>query len=164
MLWSGPAAAKGVGQSGVMPEAIDPLSYSRGRFVDIQQAEVVGGWEYVASWNATDVQTRGQFVNVPALVATSPGAALKLKFNGTAIGLLEVAGPDVGVIEYSVDGGPYRQLDQYTIWSHWLHIPWAYMLADELQAGEHEITIRTTDKKNEKSKGYAARIERFLVN
>ncbi|OPZ97206.1 MAG: hypothetical protein BWY71_01688 [Planctomycetes bacterium ADurb.Bin412] len=89
---------------------------------------------------------------------------MKLKFTGTAIGLLEVAGPDVGIIEFSIDGQPFQKLDQFTFWSDYLHIPWAYMLATDLPTGDHEITIRITDQKNEKSKGFAARIEQFLVN
>ena len=40
------------------------------------------------------------------LVSEKPEATLKLKFNGTAIGMFVVAGPDAGVVEYSIDGGP----------------------------------------------------------
>ena len=98
------------------------------------------------------------------LVAEEPDAVLRLKFNGTAVGLLVVAGPDTGILEYRVDGGEFQRLDQFTQWSPKLHIPWAYMLATELTDGEHELTLRTTNKKNPDSLGHAARIVKFLVN
>ncbi len=164
MIWGNPLPAEFPIRNHSMPAPLDPLNYSRGRFVDLKQAELVSGWEYVPSWNTSEGQTRSQFVNVPALEAKEPGATLKLKFTGTAIGLLEVAGPDVGIIEFSIDGQPFQKLDQFTFWSDYLHIPWAYMLATDLPTGDHEITIRITDQKNEKSKGFAARIEQFLVN
>ena len=91
-------------------------------------------------------------------------AELKLKFEGIAVGLLVTAGPDVGVVEWTIDKGPAKRLDQFTEWSEGLHIPWAYMLETELEPGEHTLILRTTDEKNEKSTGHACRIIQFLVN
>ena len=98
------------------------------------------------------------------LVAEEAGATFKLAFSGTSVGILEVAGPDVGVIEYCVDAGQWKQLDQFTQWSGGLNIPWAYTLEAELDAGEHVLTLRTTARKNTRSKGLACRIVKFLVN
>ncbi len=98
------------------------------------------------------------------LVATEPGAIAKLYFKGTAVGILVVAGPDVGVLEFSINGRPYESLDQFTRWSNRLHIPWAYILDADLTYGDHELVLRTTGKKNPQSGGHAARIVKFLVN
>jgi len=98
------------------------------------------------------------------LIATEPGATLKLKFQGSAVGLLVVAGPDVGVLEYRLDGGTAKRLDQFTPWSRTLHIPWAYMLETELPRTEHELLLRLADDKHPDSRGHAARIVKFLVN
>ncbi len=98
------------------------------------------------------------------LIAEEPGAIVKLHFQGTAVGLLVAAGPDVGVLEFSINGGPYRSVDQFTRWSAGLHIPWAYMLDADLPQGEHELVLRTTAQKNENSKGNAARIVAFMAN
>ena len=98
------------------------------------------------------------------LVAEEPGAKLALRFEGRAVGILVVAGYDVGVLEYSVDDGPVRKLDQFTQWSRSLHIPWAYMLETELADGGHELVLGTSDSNNDASKGHAARIAKFLVN
>jgi hypothetical protein len=148
-----------------MPEKpLDPQHYGRGRFVELKEATIVNGWQLVPKWTAKKGATRKQFVNCPVLEATEPGAALKLKFTGTAIGVLEVAGYDVGVLEFSIDGGPFRKLDQFTQWSAGLHIPWAYIFDAELKPGDHELTLRMSSDRNPKSQGHAARILQFLAN
>jgi hypothetical protein len=96
--------------------------------------------------------------------ALGPGAELTVEFTGTAIGLPMVAGPDVGVIEFSVDGREPRTLDLFTRWSGGLHIPWIYMLETELPDGKHTLALRTTDKKNPRSTGHACRFRYFAVN
>ncbi len=162
--WKKPLAEGAVPKPCPLPEPIDPFNYQRARYIDLDQAVVVDGWKYVDSWNAKDAGTRPRFRDVPMLVATEPGAILKLYFKGTAVGLLVVAGPDVGVLEYRINGGPYRAVDQFTQWSGRLHIPWAYLLEADLPQGEHELTLRTTSRKNVDSKGHAARIVKFLTN
>ncbi len=148
-----------------LPDPLDEHNYEHGHYLPLDQAVMVNGWRYVESWKATDgAGTRPGFQQVPALVATEPGAVLKLYFEGTGVGVLVVAGPDVGVLEASVDGGPYRPVDQFTPWSARLHIPWAYMLRTGLERGEHELTLRTTAMKNNQSRGHAARIVKFLVH
>lgn len=162
--WKEPASEGTERKSRPLPEPIDALNYQRARYVDLDRAVVVEGWKYVDSWSAKDAGTRPRFRDVPMLVATEPGAILKLYFEGTAVGALVVAGPDAGVLEYRVNGGPYRAVDQFTQWSKRLHIPWAYVLEADLAKGEHELTLRTTSKKNADSRGYASRIVKFLVN
>ena len=148
-----------------LPDPLDPKNYERGRLVGLDQAILVAGWEHVDCWHSDDrAGKRKGFHDVPMLIATEPGAILKLHFRGTAVGLLVAAGPDVGVLEFSVNGSPYRAVDQFTRWSAGLHIPWAYVLDADLPDGEHELVLRTTAMKNEKSVGHAARIVAFMAN
>jgi hypothetical protein len=70
----------------------------------------------------------------------------------------------VGIIEWKVDNGEWKSLDQFTKWSRGLHIPWIYMLEKELSVGKHLLTLRTTNRKNEQSSGYACRFRAFAVN
>jgi sialidase-1 len=146
-------------------EPLDRFSYYRGRYVDISKAERIEGFTYDAAWHPGDGKgVRKGFVDIPVLKADQPGAMLKFRFKGTAVGIFVTCGPDVGIIEYSIDQSPFRQLDQFTQWSANLHLPWAYILDAELDPGIHELTLRTTNKKNENSSGYACRIVHFLVN
>jgi hypothetical protein len=92
------------------------------------------------------------------------GAELELDFSGKAIGICIASGPDAGVIEYSIDGKPFKKKDLYTQWSGILHLPWYIVLEDELKDKQHRIRIRMAADKNEKSKGNACRILYFLVN
>jgi sialidase-1 len=103
-------------------------------------------------------------VNVPSLVAEKPGSNLHLKFEGTGVGIFVAAGPDAGMVEYSVDGSEFIERDLFTGWSPSIHLPWAYVLNADLEPGQHELVLRVSNKSNAKSKGTAVRIMHFLVN
>ncbi len=165
LAWAKPLPTGARVQPPRMPDGpVDALNYERARLVRLEEARVVGGWQRVARWTAKDAATREGFCNVPMLVARQPGATLKLAFTGTAVGLVVAAGPDVGILEFAIDGGDVRWVDQYTQWSHALHIPWVYMLDADLTPGRHELVLRTANAKHPKSKGHACRIVQFVAN
>ena len=148
-----------------VPAMIDSFSYANGDYVEVSKAKLSKGWRLEESWKPTDgVGTRKQFVNIPAVIAELPGAKLEFTFRGTAIGICIDAGPDAGMIEYSIDGGSFKKIDLYTQWSGIVHLPWYIILNDELKKRKHKLTIITSPDKNEKSKGNACRILHFLVN
>ncbi len=148
-----------------LPEIFDAFSYTEGMYMPVQQANSVKGWSLIDSWKPTDgAGTRKQFVNLPAFVGETPGAEMKLKFHGKAIGICIASGPDAGIIEYSIDGKGYQSVDLFTQWSGGLHLPWYIILNDELKDKKHTLRIRISSQKNSKSKGTACRILHFLVN
>lgn len=143
--WAGPIVAA---KNHPLPAPLDALSYSRGRFGDIHSAKLIKGFRIDPQWKPADGKgTRGGFVNVPALVASTPGAEFEFTFEGTAAGLFITSGPDTGVIEFSVDGGAWRELETLTAWSKSLHLPWALMLDDSLPSGQHTVRVRLTGKR-----------------
>ena len=83
---------------------------------------------------------------------------MTISFTGKVVGFYLTAGPDAGMLEYAVDGGALQKVDLYHPYSGGLHYPRSVVLADELSAGEHTITMRISADKNEKSKGHAARL------
>lgn len=148
-----------------LPLPLDRACYADAGLVDIRRAELGPGWKFVRRWKPSDqAGTRPGFVDVPALVAQAPGAELGFPFTGTGVGLFVPAGPDVGILEYRLNGERWRRLDLFTPWSTWLHIPWAYVLAAGLPPGRHRLTVRTTADHNEQSHGIAARVLHLLVN
>jgi len=163
-LWE--MSQSGVGMRQKLPvRPLDIHSYYNGHFLNIKKAKKRSGWTRLKSWNAEDgVATRSGFVDVPALEATEVGSSFSLDFTGRGIGLLVAAGPDVGKLEYSIDGSYYKTIDQFTKWSTQLHLPWLYILEDELRAGPHHLVIRVAEGKNEESSGHAARIFQFAIN
>lgn len=146
-------------------EPLDPKSYFNGQLADIKPSELIQDWQLNPSWKPGDtVGTRAGFVGVPMLVAEKPGATCKFKFDGPTIGIFVAAGPDAGIVEFSVDGKPPRTVDLFTQWSRSLHLPWAVVLDGDLVPGPHELTLKISEKKNPASQGHAVRIAHFLVN
>jgi sialidase-1 len=149
----------------LLPARLDPFSYEKGRLVEIQKMNEAAGWSYTSNWIPGDkASTRDGYVNVPMLAGTEPGKILKFRFKGSAVGIAVAAGPDAGIIDYSIDGKEWKSIDLFTQWSEWLHLPWFLILGDELKNGSHILRIRLSHDKNEASKGTACRIRYFLVN
>lgn len=146
-------------------QPLDAGSYDRGRLVPPSAADPDSAWTLVPSWTPADkVSTRAGFVDVPMLVAEKAGAVLKLQFQGNAVGILVVSGPDAGTLASRVDGGEWSTRDLFTRWSSSLHLPWAVVLAADLPEGSHELELRIADTAHPDSKGHALRIVHFLVN
>lgn len=150
----------------ILPEKpLDKFSYYGGELVDIRKANLVKGWKYEANWQPKiKAGTRKGFVDVPAIEAQESGAQLQFQFTGKAVGIFHVAGPEAGIIEYSVDGKPFKKKDLFTEWSEGLYIPWVTMLETELDEGDHELVIRMAKEHNPSSKGNACQIFYFTVN
>lgn len=159
--WAGPVA--GQGKNYALPDPLDSQSYFAGRLVPISMAEAGKGFLLDPCWRPSDeAKTREGFVDVPLLVAETPGASLRLGFEGTGAGVLFVSGPDSGIAECRIDGGPWRTLDLYTRWSSRVHFPWTQMLAEDLPAKKHLLELRVSESSNPESKGHAIRIVNFL--
>ena len=148
-----------------LTEKLDPFCYDRGTLVSIEKTTVKSGWQIDPRWEpGNGVGTREGYVDIPMLCAGTPGSELQLKFRGKAIGLAVAAGPDAGMIEYSIDGAGYEPLDLFTQWSPHLHLPWYYVLEAEFSNKRHEIFIRISQDKNPESLGNACRIKHFFIN
>ena len=93
-----------------------------------------------------------------------PGATLALDFTGTAVGAYLLAGPDAGMVEVSIDGGPPATRDLWHEFSAGLHYPRTVLFADSLAPGRHRLTLRVLAQHNPRSTGTAARLMHFVVN
>jgi len=148
-----------------LPAKIDPFSYENGRLVEVQINNKTEGWSYTKSWAPDDkASTRDGYVNVPMLIGRDPGKILKFPFRGSTVGIAVAAGPDAGIIKYSIDGEDWKSIDLFTQWSGQLHLPWFLTLGDELKKGSHVLRICLSNSKNEASLGTVCRIRYFFVN
>ncbi|UBM59050.1 SGNH/GDSL hydrolase family protein [Marinilongibacter aquaticus] len=148
-----------------MPKALVSHPFEMGELLPIQNARLSKGWEIVDPWSPNDGKsTRPNYTDVPMLIATEPGAKLKYKFTGNAAGIAVAAGQDAGTIQYRIDKGDWQIKDLFTQWSAYLHLPWYYVLAYDLDAGEHELELKVSDRKNPHSTGHAVRIRYFFQN
>ena len=147
-----------------MPAApLDPLHYGSGRFIDPSRAAAGDGWTLgVPDWSKLKGSCRSRFAKNRMLCADRPGAELTLRFTGTAVGAYVLAGPDAGVVEATVDGGPPKQVALYHHYSKGLHYPRTVMLATDLKPAEHTLRLRISQKPS--SGGHAMRILQFAAN
>ena len=148
-----------------LPLLLQKNAYTNGAYVPVDKASFKNGFAIDNCWRPKDeAHTRPGFVNVPVLLAENPRAEIKFTFQGTAVGIAVVSGPDAGIITYSIDGKKERSVDLFTKWSRNLHLPWYILLGDDLSKGKHRVKIKIAENHNDQSKGYACRIVHFLVN
>lgn len=148
-----------------LPACFDRFCYSGGALVEPNPPKKIKGWKMLDKWNPADGKgTRNNFVDVPMLVGEYPGKIIKFQFEGNAVGIAVVAGPDAGVIEYSIDESDWQSQDLFTPWSKNLYLPWFYTLGSGLTKRKHMLQIRLTDRKNADSKGNMCVIRYFYVN
>ena len=160
-----------------MPEPLDPYSYSDagwrgfdgvttnvGAIGDATPVSEGGFRLFTPDWSKIPGSFRGTFAGVPCLCAEKPGAEASFDFDGNAVALYILAGPDAGIVECQIDGGDVKKIDAYHDYSSGLHYPRAITLADALEFGKHKATIRVSSDKNARSRGTALRIMQIGVN
>ena len=144
---------------------LDEGSYGNGRFISPEKAEDTSGWTWsIPDWKKLSGGKRGRFTNIKMLHAEEPGAELALKFEGRAVGAYVVAGPDAGILEASIDGGPFQRTNLFHRFSKGLHYPRTVMFASDLKPGRHALRLRLVSGKNKTTPGNAARIIQFVAN
>ena len=162
-VWAAPLSSEARLVSHPMPDPLDPLNYERGRFIDLEEAKGVCGWTLgVPDWDKLPGEKRPRFLALPLYWATEPGAEAMLEFEGTAIGAFVLAGPDAGMVESSIDGGPFVAIDVFHSFSHNLHYPRTVMLGCNLTAGKHTLILRISPETH--SGGHAMRVIKFTAN
>lgn len=148
-----------------LPKPLNKENFEHGYYGKLTDAKLSKEWKLIPNWKPSDsLETRAGFVNVPVLKSDSAGAILEYSFTGNAIGLGVLSGPDAGIIEYSIDGNPFKKKDMFTQWSKSLYLPWYILLQDGLRAGKHVLKLRLSNEKNKESNGNTCRIVHFLVN
>ncbi len=146
-------------ESHVLPDPLDPACYEAGVQVPVTEAKRLKGFRLAGDWDPADgAHTRAQFVHIPVL-SCEQGGSLRFEFDGTAVGLYCMCGPDAGIISYSIDGKKQKPIDSYTAWSKDLYLPWVYMLADDLERGHHVLNLQISS-----GKGSGCHIKSFVVN
>lgn len=146
-------------------EALDKFCYDNGKLVLPNPPKPIKGWKVVNEWKPENgIGTRANYTDVPMLVGEYPGKIIKFQFKGTTVGIAVAAGPDAGIIEYSVDDRPWQKQDLFTQWSKGLYLPWYYTLESELKDRKHTLQIRLIDDRNAESTGNKCVLRYFYYN
>ncbi|GAA4307168.1 hypothetical protein GCM10023149_00640 [Mucilaginibacter gynuensis] len=153
-----PTAAK-------LPALLNKASFENGTYYNITNAQTDKTWTLDKNWDPKDgLSTRPGYINVPVLYSTQAGGTLTLPFTGTAVGMAIASGPDEGIVSYTIDGKTYKDIDLFTPYSTWLHIPTYLLFEGDLKRGKHTLILKITPNKNNASNGTACHIVYFLVN
>ena len=148
-----------------IPEPLDPFCYDQGNIIPFSKATEIKGFEIVKNWTpGLQAGTRKGYTHVDMLVGKKAGDSFTFRFEGKAVGLMVAAGPDAGMIEFSIDGSEIKSINLFTPWSNGLYLPWYYTLAAELDPGSHTLKVRISEEKDEDSLGHSCIIKSFYVN
>lgn len=162
--WTQPLApGQGLVAHPVPEPPLDPLSYTKARFIDPKQAHVIIGWTLgIPDWKSLPGGKRPRFTSIPMLSATEAGAELTLDFEGTTVGAFVVAGPDAGEVLVRIDGGRSQLINVYHNYSSGLHYPRSVILGTNLKSGRHTLKLHMSELS--KHAGHAMRIIQFEAN
>lgn len=148
-----------------MPYPLNPFNYEGGVYHAVQEATKLQQFAVIPSWHPADgAYTRPGFVDVPVLEGTQAGGSFDFVFTGKTVGMGMVAGPDAGTIVYSIDNGPEKTMNLFTVYSDNLHLPWYEVLGDALPDRKHTLHVRIVAEHHPRSKGTVLRVVYFLVN
>jgi hypothetical protein len=149
----------------ILPEKLDNGCYDHGQLIPAWELDLTEGWKYMETWDPEfEVGTRKNYFHVPMLIGDYPAKTFSFEFNGNAVGIVDIAGPDAGIIEYRIDKGPWQKKDLFTRYSQRLYLPSYYTLGTGLPSGQHSLQIRILNEKNPDSKGKSCKIRYIYVN
>ncbi|MGN1324872.1 MAG: GDSL-type esterase/lipase family protein [Candidatus Spyradenecus sp.] len=125
-----------------LPELLRADAWANGCFLPAAAATEVLGGEKLACWKPEEPkETRLRFFNCPVLKLVGEGAACSFTFEGPLVGLYVIAGPRSAPVAWSIDGGPWQVCKTLTPWSHYIYMPWPYILQDHLPPGPHTLRL-----------------------
>ncbi len=149
----------------LVPEPLDTGSYVQGQLVPVAKSKFDKSWVLgIPAWDSIPGGKRGRFTQLEMLCTEADAAELTFDFEGQAVGLYVLAGPDAGRVEYSLDGADFETRELFHRFSKGLHYPRTVMLATDLEPGPHQLKLRVAKTSHPQSKGNAVRILEFVTN
>lgn len=144
-----------------MPAPLSPTNWSQARLVPLTDCTLSAGWGPVEE----DLQKR-YAARFPGLrKASAPGETITFSFRGTDFGIYDLVGPDSGQLEVTIDGQrrpkPVPRWDRH---SEKYIRPTMVMLGANLPPGVHEVELRISEERQEKSTGTTMRICDLILN
>ncbi len=159
--------AKGQDASQAKPvDLLDAGSYDQGHFLAPEEAKFSAGWRVgrVGRELLPLGGIRPQYASYQLLRGDQPGTSLSLEFTGRTVGAFVLAGPDAGILEARIDGGPVTRHDLYHRYSRGLNYPRSVIFGTDLKPGKHVLKLQLAEEKNPGSRGTTASILFFEVN
>ncbi|WP_321343229.1 hypothetical protein [uncultured Draconibacterium sp.] len=129
---------------------VDGKDFPNPVFIAPDPAKPIKGWEMT---NVSEEKVlKGEY----------PGDIIKFRFKGTAIGILVYSDNNSGIIEYSLDGQPWFELDAFS--NNTEAKLKGYTLDKDLKNRKHTLQIRIIEKRNPESSGTSIKLRSFYFN
>lgn len=139
-----------------LPESIfGEMSYEGAHLVEAGEATFGEGWTFVEKSLCDRYPSYFEALN--------PGKELEFRFSGIRLGLYWMMAKDSGNIEYSVDGGEWKNASSWDFYCKNFNRAHRMLLTDDMERKEHLLRLRVSENKEDESEGYAIRIGAFLV-
>lgn len=131
---------------GAMPD-FKTASYSPAfRFSELSPDEPLMNWRYSLEYAETN----------------EPGASFTFEAEGQGAGLLLLCGPDTGIFEYSVNGGPFTSVNLFDDWCLGAYRPVPALFSGGGNGRRLSIAVRNTDQKDPRSTGTGLKVLKLL--
>ncbi|WP_145028921.1 SGNH/GDSL hydrolase family protein [Paenibacillus sp. Y412MC10] len=96
------------------------------------------------------------------LEALNERASLSYIVTGRGTGLCLFMGPDSGILEYAVNGGPFQEVNLFDDWCKLAYRPVIIMLASGSEPAEMQVEVRNTGRKDVESLGTRLHVLQIL--
>ncbi|WP_053374016.1 SGNH/GDSL hydrolase family protein [Paenibacillus sp. FJAT-27812] len=144
-----------------LPSPLDDKSYEHAVMLDFYQGVQQGGFMLMKEAPEPLINWRYQGEH---LYADRKGASFSFAVSGRSAGLLLLCGPDTGIFEYSLDGLTFNEVQLFDEWCLGAFRPVIAMFPLSPHGQTLQITVRNTDRKDERSTGTGLRILKVLSN
>ncbi|WP_319590981.1 hypothetical protein [uncultured Draconibacterium sp.] len=133
-----------------LAKLVDAKDFPNPVFIAPDPPKPIKGWEMTTV--SEEKVLKGEY----------PGEIIKFRFKGTAVGILLYSDNNSGIIEYSLDGQPWFELDVY---SNKLDATLkGFTLDKDLKNRKHTLQIRIVEKRNPESSGSSIALRSFYFN
>ena len=125
----------------VIPAPLDENHWQDVKLIPLDDVTVSPGWKKLSPESSSIAKKFSNFL--PAIwMAEEPHASIEFTFDGSAVGLYGVKGPDVGQLLVQIDDQePFRKTFFYVSSNPYGHFLKPLILADDLPPGKHIVRI-----------------------
>ncbi|WP_052429395.1 SGNH/GDSL hydrolase family protein [Paenibacillus borealis] len=149
-------------EKAVLPAPLDSRNYEYGGLLEYSAAE------YSAAFRIQELQPGEPLMNwrfsTEHAHTNDPQADFSFTVTGQCAGLVLLYGPDSGIVEYSLNGGPYAEINLFDDWCLHAYRPILALFPVQAERGVLQVTVRNTGHKDSRSTGTGLRVLKLLYN
>lgn len=150
------------GEEALLPIPLDIRNYEYGGLLDYSAAA------YSAGFRTQELEPGEPLMNwrfsTEHAHTDDPQAEFSFTVTGQGAGLVLLYGPDSGIVEYSLNGGPYAEVNLFDDWCLNAYRPILALFPLQEKRGVLQVTIRNTVHKDSRSTGTGLRVLKLLYN